>query len=58
MKNKMEHRTLVVRIPLNLQDPEDIIGEIDTNAINILQLIEDRYEDVLLNVETGDRVRS
>jgi hypothetical protein len=51
-------RTLVIRIPLVDKDPADIIGAIDSNKINLPELIEDRYEDVFLTIETGDRVSS
>lgn len=51
-------RTLVIRIPLQDSDPTDIIGEIDRDNYNLLEMIEDRYEDVYLTVETGDRVSS
>jgi hypothetical protein len=51
-------RTLVIRIPLQDSDPFDVIAEIDKSNINLVELIEDRYDDVLLNVETGDKVHS
>lgn len=51
-------RTLVIRVPLQDSDPKDIIGEIDRDNFNLVELIESRYEDVYLTVETGDRVSS
>jgi hypothetical protein len=51
-------RYLVVRIPLKDSDPYDVIGEIDNFPTNyqLGLLIDDRFEDVILSVETGDRV--
>jgi hypothetical protein len=54
----MENRTLVIRVPLNAEDSDDIIGDIDTNEVILSELIKERYEDVFLTVETGDRVSS
>jgi hypothetical protein len=48
-------RTLVIRVPLQDKDPKDIIGEIDRSNVSLVDLIQDRYEDIYLNVETGDR---
>lgn len=49
-------RQLVIKIPLQDSDPYDIIKEIDRNHINLVELIEARFEDVFLFVETGDKV--
>jgi hypothetical protein len=51
-------RYLVVRIPLKDSDPYDVIGEIDNFPTNyqLGLLIDDRFEDVILSVETGYRV--
>jgi len=50
------NRTLVIRVPLQDNDPSDIIGLIDRNEFSLTDFIEDRFDDVILNVETGDRV--
>lgn len=50
-------RTLAIRIPLNETDPEDVIGEIDKgNEAYLLDLLRERFTDIVLNVETGDSV--
>lgn len=49
-------RQLVIKIPLQDSDPFDIIAEIDRNKVNLIELVQDRFEDVFLFVETGDKV--
>lgn len=49
-------RVLAIRIPLLETDSVDIIGEIDRGNVDLLKMVNERYDDVLLNVETGDRV--
>lgn len=49
-------RTLAIRIPIKDSDPFDIIAEIDRGNVNLLSLIKDRFEDIYLNVETGDSI--
>jgi hypothetical protein len=47
-------KALAIRVPLIESDPDDIIGEIDSGRLDLIELIKDRFEDVMLNVETGD----
>lgn len=55
---KKVQRYLVIRIPLRDSDPYDVIQEIDRGRVNIPDLMLDRFEDLLLAVETGDKVHS
>jgi hypothetical protein len=49
-------RTLAIRIPIRDSDPYDIIAEIDRGNVDLLRLVKDRFDRVMLNVETGDSV--
>lgn len=49
-------RTLAIRIPIKDSDPYDIIAEIDRGKVDLLALVRERFDAVMLNVETGDKV--
>lgn len=49
-------RYLTIKVPLRDSDPFDIIREIDVNHVNLAALVNERYEDIVLSVETGDKV--
>lgn len=51
-------RTLAIRIPLTDSDPFDIIAEVDRGNLDLVKMVRDRFENVVLSVETGDKVHS
>lgn len=50
----MTNRTLIARVPLNDNDPDDIIARIENGDLDPTELMVERENDVKFALEVGD----
>jgi len=49
----MAQRTLVIRVPLNDDDPDDIVAQIDSGDVDPTELVVDREDEVVITLEVA-----